>query len=111
MTWELVLYLATVASVAVIIFYAGGFIYGLIHRPAVLFPPKLAVKMTAAAAVGAPFFLCGGVALATWVMNHEFQKRSDFNLVKNTIAGVVISLVGSIASVYIAAILAWSMLG
>lgn len=110
MTWELFFYLLTVACVGVAIFYAAGFVYGLIHRPSVLFPPLLALKMAVAVAIGSPFFMVGGIALATMVMNNEFAKREDFNLVKSSIAGVVISVIGSVATLFAAVHLAWEML-
>ncbi len=110
MTLELILFFLAVAAIGVGSFVVLGFVYGLVHRPQVLFPPKLAIKMAVAAVVGAPFFALGGIALATWVMQIEFQKRADYKPLPNILAGIIISTVGSLAILAALYILPWTML-
>lgn len=97
---EPVFFIAAVAAIGVSFFWVLGIIFGLIHRPAVWFPLKLAAQMAGAAAIGAVAFAIGAIALPTWLMCNEFKKRADYKPVLIIIGGVVISSVAIAATLY-----------
>jgi hypothetical protein len=93
---HLVLFVVSFTAVGFVCFWLLGSCYGLIRRPAVLFPPSLAIKMTLIAIVGSVVAGVGGIIGATLIFNYEFGKREDYNVVRSSIAGVTISMLGSV---------------
>lgn len=82
-------------------FWLMGTIYGLFRTPKMYFPLSLAATMTISAVLGNLLLLGGGIALATWAFNNELQKRPDYQLWPNIIAGGVISTSCSIIIFYL----------
>lgn len=99
---EPVIFFLALAAIGITSFWVLGIVFGLIHRPAVWFPLKLAAQMAAAATIGAACFVVGAIALPTWLMSNEFKKRADYKPVPIITAGVVISFL-AVAATYFAA--------
>ncbi len=108
---DLVLLIAATLTICTASFWIFGSAYSLLRRPAVYFPPSLAVKMALGALFGAIVMGFGGVLLATWIMNAEFRKRPDYSAWPCLIAGALISLVCSAITFVAAWSLAWEILG
>lgn len=108
---ELVVYFFLVLLISVGSFWLVGFVYGLLHRPAILFPLSLAAKMAFCAVFGAMLFVVGGVVLSTLVFNGEMSKRADHRLWPTLLSGAVISVLCS-GVIYVSIVgLAWKILG
>ncbi|MGI9329069.1 MAG: hypothetical protein ACR2PZ_27875 [Pseudomonadales bacterium] len=108
---EFVLFLAAVLLVSVASFWLMGSMYGLIHRPSVYFPPTLAMKMSLGAIFGSFVLGVGGVVLAAYLMNYEFKKRPDYRAGSCILVSVIISVVGSAATLFAVYGLSWQILG
>ncbi len=109
MIMEFIAFIIVIIFASIGSFWLTGTIYGLIHRPAIYFPISLATKMAAAAVVGAWFFGVGGIVLATLIFNSEMLKRQDYNRWPTIIAGVIISILCTIA-IYLSLIfMAWEI--
>ena len=107
---ELLIYLAAVFAVGLFSFWLLGFLYGICRRPAVYFPLSLALKMNLAGLLGAVVLGFGGIVAATAIFVLEFRKRDDFVMWKGIMTGALISTVCSVWLLYVAYILAWSIL-
>lgn len=107
---ELIAFLLAITVVSIGSFWVVGLLYGFIHRPAMYFPLSLAAKMAVSAVFGAWFFGIGGIVLATLVFNAEMMKRQDYNRWPTILAGVVISVLCSVAIYYALFVLAWGIL-
>lgn len=108
---EPILFLIAVLTVSFGCFWLLGLLYGLIHRPSIYFPPSLALKMSLGAIFGSFILGFGGVVLATWLLNYEFQKRSDYRRANSIIAGLVISVIGSVVTLMAFYGLGWQIFG
>lgn len=97
---EPVIFIVALAAIGIACFWILGIVFGLIHRPAIWFPLKLATQMAVAAAIGAACFLVGAIALPTWLMSNEFKKRPDYKPVPIIVAGVVISSLALTATLF-----------
>ena len=108
---ELVVFIGIVYLIALAGFWLLGVIYGLLRRPAVLFPFRLAASMAAVGLVGSVAVGIGGVVLATVVMDRAFARRDDYRTVPVVVAGAVISIVVLAGTLLSAYLLAWEILG
>lgn len=109
---ELIAFLAVVFLVCSVSFWLLGALYGLVvHRPAIIFPPSLSLKMALGAIAGFVILGFGGIIFSTWLMNIEFAKRADYRRLSCIVAGVIISAIASAITLFSAYGLAWSILG
>ena len=53
----------------------------------------------------------GGIAIATWVMNHEFAKRPDYRMAQTVVIGALISIVCTAVSAFFTVLLLLGALG
>ena len=107
---ELLVFFALSAVLAWLSFWFAGQIYGLVHRPPVVFPARLALSMAAAGIGGVIFAGIGGVVLAAWLMNRSFQRRDDYRPLPTWVAGILVAAVASAATLLGAYALAWQIL-
>jgi len=105
---EFIAFLLAIGFVSIASFWLTGMAYGLIHRPAIYFPVSLATKMAAAAVFGVWFFGIG-IVLATIIFNAEMMKRPDYNRWPAVIAGILISVICTIAIYFSVLALAWEV--
>ncbi|MGR8919217.1 MAG: hypothetical protein ACU85V_06340 [Gammaproteobacteria bacterium] len=106
---ELVVFVVADFLAGIAVFCLLGALYGLVHRPAIYFPPLLGVKMAAAAVLGLVLFGIGGIVLATWVFADAFTKREDHGTLKGVLVGLAIATFGSGAMLFVSMWLAWQV--
>lgn len=107
---RLVLFFLMIYLVAFFGFWLLGMIYGLLRRPPVWFPARLAATMAIVGLAGSLLLGVGGVVFSTMVMNSAFAKRDDYRAVPVVIAGAVLSSVVLFGTLLSAYLLAWEVL-
>lgn len=92
-------------------FWLCGTLYGLVfRRPAVYFPARLAASMGIVGLAGSLIGGVGGIVLATVVMDRAFARREDYRPLPVRVAGVVISTLVLVLTLFSTYWLAWEML-